>query len=270
MELRKYGKILWRRIWIPTLVIGVALIYVAYQFFGTNPTTETRITYKTSVALRIGISSTAQIEDSTQYLAMTETVADEFATGPLLTSPSFLSRVIEYIDTNKAIITARFGENANVGELTEEFIASSIIPARFHSTVTVSVEWGTEAGAWAIAYAIGQVSVRDLPTEQNYNIAGQPSAETGNLSAIAEMLADPDAPIPSDSVVATRKNTGLLLLLLVSIIIGIALAFLVEYLDDRIYEPEEVIQTLQIPIYGEVPRAPAPGRPAPSSTTPAV
>jgi len=44
---------------------------------------------------------------------------------------------------------------------------------------------------------------------------------------------------------------------LVVLIIGIALAFLIEYLDDRIYSKEAVIQSLELPVYGEIPRVPS-------------
>jgi capsular polysaccharide biosynthesis protein len=46
-------------------------------------------------------------------------------------------------------------------------------------------------------------------------------------------------------------------LVLVAFIIGIALAFLIDYLDDRIRSTEDVEQLLQLPVYGQVPRVPS-------------
>ncbi len=59
---------------------------------------------------------------------------------------------------------------------------------------------------------------------------------------------------------SASKSTLLLVLVLIALIIGIALAFLVEYLDDRIWSADEVGQLLQLPIYAEVPRPPSPDK----------
>jgi capsular polysaccharide biosynthesis protein len=49
-------------------------------------------------------------------------------------------------------------------------------------------------------------------------------------------------------------------MLLVALIVGIALAFLADYLDDRIYGKDDALNVLQLPVLAEVPRPPAPGR----------
>jgi capsular polysaccharide biosynthesis protein len=59
---------------------------------------------------------------------------------------------------------------------------------------------------------------------------------------------------------SASKPTMLLALIVVALIIGLALAFLVEYLDDRIRSAHEVENLLQLPVYGEIPPAPAPGK----------
>jgi capsular polysaccharide biosynthesis protein len=65
------------------------------------------------------------------------------------------------------------------------------------------------------------------------------------------------ATIPGAS---ASKVTLLILLVLAALIIGIALAFLIDYLDDRIRTKDEVAYLLALPIYAEVPSAPTPGR----------
>jgi capsular polysaccharide biosynthesis protein len=59
---------------------------------------------------------------------------------------------------------------------------------------------------------------------------------------------------------SASKQTLLVILLLVALLVGIALAFLVEYLDDRIRNKDDAQRLLKLPIYGEVPRAPTVGR----------
>ena len=46
--------------------------------------------------------------------------------------------------------------------------------------------------------------------------------------------------------------------LLVALALGIALTFLLDYLDDRIRSKDDVTQLLGIPIYAVIPRAPSP------------
>ena len=55
----------------------------------------------------------------------------------------------------------------------------------------------------------------------------------------------------------TEKAATFAILLLVALIVGIALMFLADYLDDRIYGKEEAADLLQLPIFGELPRAKA-------------
>ena len=62
--------------------------------------------------------------------------------------------------------------------------------------------------------------------------------------------------------VAGTANNKLILyivLLLVALALGIALTFLLDYLDDRIRNKDQVAHLLKLPILGEVPRAPLPG-----------
>jgi capsular polysaccharide biosynthesis protein len=128
------------------------------------------------------------------------------------------------------------------------------------------VIWNTEAGAWAIAHAVGEVCEANMPTYLDYQVNTQPSASPGYLVSVAKVLNQPTKPTAVDSGSSTPRKTQLFAILLVGLIIGIALAFLVEYLDDRIRRSEEVVQLLQLPLYGEIPQAPMPGQSKPRSS----
>jgi capsular polysaccharide biosynthesis protein len=269
VELRAYAKILWRRLWIIALVVGVVTIYIAYDYFNSAKIFETARTYQTTVNLRIGLPASAHVQDSTEYTRITENLSDEFATGPLLTNSQFNTQVVQEIAADKNIVSSRFGANANLGAITIDKLPGVYKVKRIHNMVTISVDWGTEAGAWAIAHAVGQVCEKSLPTYLNYNVAepaGQGTNQAGNVAAVAKMISEPEAPIVSGGNVAVqRKATTLALLFLVGLIIGIALAFLVEYLDDRIREPDDLLSTLQLPIYGTVPHVSEAGQSRPRS-----
>jgi capsular polysaccharide biosynthesis protein len=58
---------------------------------------------------------------------------------------------------------------------------------------------------------------------------------------------------------SASKLTLLLLLVVIALVVAIALAFLLDYLDDRVHSKEDIRELFQLPIYGEIPHAPAPG-----------
>jgi len=70
----------------------------------------------------------------------------------------------------------------------------------------------------------------------------------------AEVITNPTDPVtvPRPSM---NKLQLFLALILVAFVIGVALAFLIEYLDDRIHSRKEAEELLQLPFYGEVPQA---------------
>jgi protein tyrosine kinase modulator len=267
MELRIYGQILWRRIWIVALVIAVAGIYVAYQYYQSyKAETETK-TYHTTVSIHIGLQSAIHAQNYSDYVNTSGTLASEFATGPTLTSDTFATQVIQQVQHNMDSIKQRYGENTSLGDWKDtSTILKALKATRSHSIVTISVNWNTEAGAWAIARAIGEICETNMPTYLNYQVKTsntQASASPEYLTVGANVIDQPAKPTELDSASLVLRKTRLLAILLVGLIVGIALAFLVEYLDDRIRSSQEVVQLLQLPIYGEIPPAPAPGQPKP-------
>lgn len=252
MELRAYAKVLWRRIWIVALVVGVVILYIGYDYFNSTAIFETTRTYQTEVNLRIGLPASAQIQDSTEYSTITGNLADELATGPLLTETTFNTQVVNEIKNDTNAISSQFGPDADLGKITPGKLPGAYKTMRVHNLVTITVTWNTEAGAWAIAYALGKVCENSLSSYLNYQVNGN-SAD--NVAAVAKTMGEPEKPtMEGGSVIVQRKTTMLIVIFLAGLIIAIALAFLIEYLDDRIHEPEQVMQTLQLPIYGEVPR----------------
>ena len=258
MELRHYGTVLLRRLWIIVLVVGVVLLYVAYQYIALSKTPGALKAYQSNISLQIGLQANAHSTDQfyTDYQSTSEALADELITGPLLTSPEFTTQVFRQIQTDSDQITQRFGPNADLGNLhSPADISGALNASRTHALVTISVNWQTAPGAWAIANAIGEVCSSQINTYLDYEVrttsstgqGAQPQVGARVISAASEpgQIAGP----------GEHKITLLLMLLLVALILGIALAFLVEYLDDRIFSQDEALQVLQLPIYGEIPPA---------------
>src|SRR6266536_1702521 len=54
MELRAYWTIIWRRIWIVALIVGVVALYVGYQYYHLRKTPGALTAYKSDVTNQIG------------------------------------------------------------------------------------------------------------------------------------------------------------------------------------------------------------------------
>ena len=265
MELRTYWTIIWRRIWIIALVVGVVALYVGYQYYHLRKTPGALKTYSSNITIQIGLQATSKgDQNNANYVTVSEAFADAFTTGPILSSHEFDKDISNQIDLDKNLIEQRYGINADLGDWQNtNAIGQALNASRVHSLVTVDATWNTPAGAWAIANAVGEVSVAKLWTYLDYAISNDATrSATDNfvqpqVSARVITSATEAAPAPGS---ASSKVTLLVFLLLVALAIGIALTFLLDYLDDRIRSKTEVTQLLNLPIYAEVPLAPSPGR----------
>ncbi len=235
------------------------MLYVGYQYYTTHITPNASKMYSSSITMRIALQDNNRNANQSyaDYVATSETLADEFVTGPLLTSDDFAVKVTQQLQSDTNVITQRFGTKADLGSLQDPTaITAALKPTRSHALVTIDVLWNTQAGAWAIAHAVGEVSQTSVPHYLDYEVRGQiVGSETNHPLAAAEIVSDATTP-KLDNSAGGGKTILLLALLVVGFIIALALALLVEYLDDRIRTTDDVVQLLQLPVYGEVPRPP--------------
>lgn len=268
MELRSYATIIWRRIWVIALVVGIVAIYAGYQYLHLRATPGALKAYQSNITIRIGLEATARSTDQfySDYVTTSETLADELVTGGVLSSPEFTAQVSRQIQADMGQIHQRFGSNADLGDWQNPAaIGGALTPTRFDTLVNIGVTWSTQAGAWAIANAIGEVSTAQMSTYLDYEVRNaptfsQPDAHPPASAEVVSAASDPALVAGSQA----NKPTLLLVLLLVSLIIGVALAFLIDYLDDRIRTKDEAMQLLQLPIYGDIPHMPPAGQRKPA------
>lgn len=262
MELRHYGAVLLRRLWIIVLIVGVVLLYTGYQYYSLAKTPGALTAYQSNISLQVGLQANVHSSDQfyADYQSVAEAQADELVTGPVLTSPEFTSQVVRQIQADTDQITQLYGPNADLGNLSNPAaISGALTASRSHTLVTLSITWSTEAGAWAIANAIGEVCTSQLSNYLDYEIraTSTPSSTTtttGTQPRIGVKVISAASQPARVAGSGEHKVSMLFILLLVALIIGIALAALVEYLDDRIFGPREAMLLLQLPIYGEIPR----------------
>jgi capsular polysaccharide biosynthesis protein len=261
VELRIYWAILRRRFWIIALVFCVVALYVAYQYYQDHKAAASSQTYQSTILLQVGLQENDRSPDHSynDYAQTSDNLATQFATGPILQTPQFDALIVQQIQQDHALITQRYGSTADLGNVNSPAaIGSAFTITHSYTLVSVAVTWNTQAGAWAIAHALGTVSEKHIAQFLSYDIQA-PTKTTTQPAVAAQVVSDATAAKASGSTVQS-KHSLLLAMLAVGLIIGIALAFLVEYLDDRIRTTDDVVRMLQLPAYGEVPRPPRPGK----------
>lgn len=269
MELRTYWSIILRRIWVIALVVIIVALYSGYQYYKIRKAPGALHAYSSSVTLLIGLQSPTKITGSySDYVSVSESLADEFTNGPTVTSAKFAQQVYDQVNADMPQIEQKFGPHPDLGDLANPGVAvgaikGSVSVGRAHSLVTVNTSWNTPAGAWAISHAVGEVIVAHINDYIDYVVTSDTTGTTTTTASNRPIVAAKVIISATDAATIAgsqaSKPTLLLALVLVALLIGIALAFLIEYLDDRIRKTDDVVQLLQLPIYGEVPHAPSPG-----------
>jgi len=221
--------------------------------------------YTSSITIQIGLQPTGNGDtNSANYVTVSEALADALVASPIFTSHEFDTDISNQIAQDMSMIQQRYGANADLGDWQNpSAIGQALNATRVHSFVTINTNWITPAGAWAIANAAGEVSVTKIGTYLDYVIKNNATQNsTGNFvppQVSARIItAAPDSITVAGS--SSNKLTLYFLMLLVALGLGIALTFLLDYLDDRIRSKDDVTQLLGIPIYAVIPRAPSPGR----------
>jgi len=268
VELRSYWSVILRRLWVIALVVIVVSLYSGYQYYKIRKTPGALQAYSSNVTLLISLKASPKFTDYTNYvnyLSVSESISDSFTNGPTLTSGRFGKQVYDQVNADMPQIKQKFGANPDLGDLANPGVAAgaisgSLTATRVHTLITISASWNTPAGAWAIANAVGEVSAAHISDYTDYTVTDNaaPATIVDRPAAAAKVTlgASDAATIPGSQ---ASKPTLLLVLVLVALLIGIALAFLMEYLDDRLRKTDDAVQLLQLPVYGEVPHTPPVG-----------
>ncbi|MDQ6661648.1 MAG: hypothetical protein M3Z24_11865, partial [Chloroflexota bacterium] len=149
MELRTYWNIIWKRIWLVVLIVGVVALYVGYQYYHLTKTPGALKAYSSSVIMQVGIQPNGQGLTYADSVGISDTAAETFVTSPILQTKEFDTQVVNQIQADRAQITQKYG-NADLGDIKNAgAIGGSINATRAHTIVTLAVTWNTPAGAWA-------------------------------------------------------------------------------------------------------------------------
>lgn len=224
MELRQYWHIIWKRAWVPALLLAVVLV----------------------VSLALRRPAPPQYQASARVLVDVPPLEAVEGMGfdPRLTAP----QATEYlVDDFSLFVSSRAVAEAVSGRLAERgiqvppgAIQSSTASEQVHRVVTVRVTWGDPDGALAILTTAVDVLRQEAPA-----YFGRLELEQPEITLI-------DGPSVSPLPPSLTQRLDLPLRLILALVAGAALAFLLDYLDDSVRGREE-LEGLGIPVLAEVP-----------------
>lgn len=211
--------VLWRRLWV--VLLAALLLAASVVVFDLLQTP----TYEATIKVLVGQKQDSNLptsnlgSDVMGLQQLTRTMAEAVATRPVADA------VIE--ERNLRMPSEEFLENLSVEQVAET------------QFIEVSYEDESPREAQIIANAVGEVF-----SEQVSEVS--PSANS-ITATVWEGAALPDSPASPNPL-----RDGLLALVLGGML-GVALAFLMEQLDDRWRSPEEVEQVSGVPTFGVIP-----------------
>jgi capsular polysaccharide biosynthesis protein len=225
MELRQYWHIVWKRIWIPALLLAVVLVV--------------------SLALRHPTPSQYQASGRVLVDVPPLEAVEGMGFDPRLTAPQATEYLVDDFTqfvSSQAVADAVSQRLADQGiQVPPGVIQSSTASEQIHRVVTIRVTWGDPNEALSIVTAAVEVLKQEAP------------AYFGRLGMEQPQVTLFDGPGVSPVPPSLTERLDLPVRLLLALLAGIALAFLLNYLDDSIRGRQE-LEDMGIHVLAEVPR----------------
>lgn len=232
MELRRYAFIVWKRGWI--VLVLVALTAIFSLLFGVG---QTAPSYQASLRVTMGLKPEERGPDVYTY--------DRYYTW--LTSEYLTDSFSEVVKSQAFAgdVSARLAAGATPLQVPAGAIQGSTVAEKQHRILTLTITWGDPAQLQAIADAA--VAVLQDSSARYFAQLGTDGADVYVID------------LPSVAAVGPglREKLDLPLRLFLALLAGIALAFLLDYLDQSVRDREE-LEAMGIAVQGQVP--PLPGR----------
>jgi capsular polysaccharide biosynthesis protein len=227
MELREYWQIVQRRWWIVIALLLIVLVVSLLVRPAHAPT------YQATMRFMMGLEPEAKRGDYYTYDKYYTWLTAEYLiddAAELVRSSAFAQGVSDRLATK--------GIGVPAGT-----IRGSTQAGQLHRVLTVTVSWGDADQLADIAQAIVAV----LPEEiaKHFTQVG--------TSRVSASLIDPPAVGPVGA--SLREKLDLPLRLLLTVVAGVALAFLLDYLDDTVRSRQE-LEEVGVDVLAEIPPIP--------------
>ena len=226
MELRDYARVLLRYWWL--IVLLVVVVGVGSYIFRAQPAPQ----YSASVRFTIGVNAPAA-KDVTGY-------------DPILTayqaSEYIRDDFVEIIqsDVFAADVNAQLAKSGVSGVTVSKGNISAAVEKQ-RRLMSMSITWGNAAQAQQIADA----AVKNL-SENNSKYF----AQLGSTGATVAVI---DNPVVNPIGRSLREQLDIPIRVLIALLAGIALAFILDYLDTSVRDARDV-ESLGLRVVGEIPR----------------
>jgi capsular polysaccharide biosynthesis protein len=227
MELKQYWQIIWKRAWIPALLLVV--VAVASLLTGQTPPP----TYSTSMRFTVGVKP-QEVPDQYSYDSYYAWLSSEYLADDMT---AIVSSQAFATDVNR-----RLAEMGSSVQIPPGSINGVTIAEKQHRILRLNLSWGNAAELTDIAQAIVRVMEEDSPKYLT---------QLGTPGALINVIDEPAPPAANPASLTQRLNLPVRLLL--ALAAGLALAFLLDYLDDSVRGRSE-LEALGIPVLAEVPR----------------
>ncbi len=246
MEFREYWQIVWRRRHL--IVPLIAITFVASLIFNLvlPPVYSTSITVQILAVIPRGAPDAPEYYSPEYYRTLySEYISDDLS--EVVKSELFASQVVDQI-------RARYGRSVSVKDVVEAVSKTK----RTHRTLKVTIATGSEALSREIAEATNDVLRTD-----GWRYFSRDDRQPVQINVLNPPR-DPLAPS------LLRRLMDVLLHSAVAAVVGIALAFLLHYLDDHIQDAADVERTLGWRVLGAVPAEGGAGGATIKSSVPAA
>jgi len=227
MELKRYWLIIWRRAWIPALL----LIIVAGVSLLTDQTPPPA--YSTTMRFSVGVKP-QEVEGQYNYDSYYAYLASEYLADDMtaiVSSQAFA-----------ADINTRLEELGSAARIPPGVIGGVTIAEKQHRILRLNLTWGDPAQLADFSRAIVLVMQEDSPKYLT---------QLGTPGALIDVIDEPSPPAAAPPSLTQRLNLPVRLLL--ALAAGVALTFLLDYLDDSVRGRSE-LEALDIPVLAEVPK----------------
>jgi capsular polysaccharide biosynthesis protein len=229
MELRQYWRIVYKRLWIAIVLIVIVLVSSLVLQPG-RPAL-----YQASMRFTVGLVPESTSGDYYAY--------DRYYTW--MASEYFVDELTEIVGS-EAFARAVSEELANSGlDLPAGSLHGSLGADRKHRILTLRITWGDEAQLGEIANAAAKVL-----RERSADFLGQLGTTDADIRLI-------DPPVVFSAGRSLKEKLDLPIRLVLALVTGVALTFLLDYLDATVRGRAEV-EAMGLAVLGEIP--PLPGR----------
>lgn len=222
MELRRYWRIVRRRLWI--VLVLLAALTISYVAFAPRPAP----TYTASMRFLLGVRPEPRASDQYAY--------DYYYTW--LTSEYLVDDFAEVVKSRAFAEDVSAAAGIAVPPATIQGISTA---GKLHRILTVTMSWHDPQELAALADAV----VRVLETKAESYFA--------QLTTDSAVIAVIDPPSIAQAATPLRQRLDLPLRLILALVAGLALTFLLDYIDDAVYHRDDLAH-LGLPLLAEIPR----------------